>query len=106
MKDDNEDADAVLMANAEINVRSWLADFSDEYFEVWEEQESVGERWEKDWISNDTDDEYRTRPSNHANHVDDSMPNLVPNSPFETLSKSDTSESEAFKIFETDVYQV
>jgi hypothetical protein len=36
------------MANAKINVRSWLADFSDEEFEFWKEQESIGECWEKD----------------------------------------------------------
>ena len=56
--------------------------------------------------SGDTDEEYHTRPSNHANHVDDSMPDLVLNSPFETLSKSNTLELEASKIFETDVSQV
>ena len=106
VKDDDEDADAVWMVNAEINVRSWLADFGDEEFEFWEEQESVGESWEKNWISDDTDDEYHAGPSNHANHVDDSMPDLVPNSPFETLSESNTSESDASKIFETDVSQV
>jgi hypothetical protein len=71
-----------------------------------EEQESVEESWEKNWISDDTDDEYHTGPSNHANHVDNSMPDLVLNSPFETLSKSDTLESDASKIFETDVSQV
>ena len=38
---DDEDADAVWMANAEINVRSWLADFGDEEFKFWEEQESI-----------------------------------------------------------------
>ena len=36
---DDEDADVVWMANAEINVSSWLADFGDEEFEFWEEQE-------------------------------------------------------------------
>ena len=82
VKDYNEDADAVWMMNAEIDVRSWLADFGDEEFKFWEEQESVGGSWEKDWISNYTEDEYHARPSNHANHVDDSMPKLVPNSPF------------------------
>ena len=71
-----------------------------------EEQESVEESWEKNWISDDTDDEYHAGPSNHANHVDDSMPDLVLNSPFKTLSESDTLESEASKIFETDVSQV
>ena len=106
VKDDNEDADAVWMVNTEINVRSWLANFSDEEFKFWEEQESIGESWEKDWITNDTDDEYQAGPSNHANHVDDSMPDLIPNSPFEILSESDTSESDASKIFETDVFQV
>ena len=103
---DDEDADAVWMANAEINVRSWLADFGDEEFKFWEEQESIGKSWEKDWISDDTDDEYHAGPSNHANHVDDSMPNLVLNSPFKTSSELDTSKSDASKIFETDVFQV
>ena len=106
VKYDDEDADAVWMANAEINVRSWLADFSDKEFEFWEEQESIGASWEKDWINDDTDDEYCTGPSNHANHVDDSVPDLVPNSFFENLSESDTSESDTSKIFKTDVSQV
>ena len=83
-----------------------MADFGDEEFEFWEEQESIGESWEKDWISDDTDDEYHAGPSNHANHVDDSMPDLVPNSPFETLSESDTLESDTSKIFKSDVSQV
>ena len=52
---DDEDADAVWMANAEVGVRSWLADFGDEEFEHWEEYESAGESWEEDWVSDDTD---------------------------------------------------
>ena len=61
---DDEDTDAVWMVNAEVDVRSWLADFRDDEFEHWEEYESAGESWEKDWISDDTDyDEYCTRPS-------------------------------------------
>src|SRR5882762_1953369 len=100
---DNEDADAVWMANAEVNVISWLADFEDEEFEYWEEQESAGESWEKDWFSDDTDfDEYHAGPSNHANHVDDSMPNLMLDSPFKTPSETNTSKSEVSAIFETD----
>ena len=57
---DDEDADAVWMANAEINVRSWLANFGHEEFEFWEKQENARESWEKDWVSDDTDNEYRT----------------------------------------------
>ena len=38
------------MANAEINVRSWLADFDDDGFEYWEEQDSTEESWEKPWL--------------------------------------------------------
>ena len=61
-----EDANAVWMANAEVGVRSWLANFRDEEFEHWEEYESVGESWEEDWVSNDMEyDEYRAGPSSH-----------------------------------------
>jgi hypothetical protein len=97
--EDDEDADAVWMANAEVDVRSWLADFRDDKFEHWEEYESAGESWEKDWIIDATDyDEYCARPSNHANCVDDSIPDLTPISPYGTLSEV---ESEASRIFES-----
>ena len=86
MKDD-EDADAVWMVNAEVNVRSWLANFGDEEFEFWEKQESVRESWERDWVSDDTDDEYHTGPFNHANHVGDSMPGLIQKLPFRNFKR-------------------
>ena len=60
----------------------WLVDFRDEEFEHWEEYESEGESWEEDWISNNVDyDEYCAGPSNHTNHVGDSVPNLTLDSP-------------------------
>jgi hypothetical protein len=97
---DDEDADVMWMANAEVDVRSWLADFRDDEFEHWEEYESVGESWEKDWIIDAMDfDEYCAGPSNHANCVNDSIPNLTPVSPYEILSEV---ESEASSIFESD----
>ena len=82
VKDDDEDADAMWMVNAEVGVRLWLADFRDEEFEHWEEYKSVGESWEKDWVSDDMDyDEYCAGPSNHTNRVGDSVPNLTLDSP-------------------------
>jgi hypothetical protein len=97
---DDQDADAMWMAKAEVDVRSWLADFRDDKFENWEEYESAGESWEKDWINDATDFyEYCAGPSNHANRVNDSIPNLTPISPYKTLSKV---ESEASRIFESD----
>ena len=104
---DDEDVDAMWMVDAKMNVSSWLADFSDEQFEHWEESESAGER-EKDWISdNKDDDKYCAGPSYHANHVvGDSMLDLILNCTFKILIESDTSESKVFKIFETDVFKL
>ena len=96
----DEDADSMWLVNAEVDVRSWLADFKDDKFEHWEEQESAGESQQKDWISNNMDfDEYHARPSNHANCVSDSIPNLTQVSSYKTLSEV---ESEASRIFESD----
>ena len=100
VKDDDEDADAMWMVNAEVGVRLWLADFRDEEFEHWEEYESAGESWEEDWVSDDIEyDEYHTRPSSHTNRVGSSVPNLIPDSPYGTLSEA---ESEVSRIFESD----
>jgi hypothetical protein len=82
MKDD-EDADAVWRASAEENVRVWLADFRDDDFEQWDEQESAGEGWEDDLFSYETDT--------------DSLPDLItePNtatSMTDISSESDISE--------------
>jgi hypothetical protein len=47
-KSRDNDADTVWMANAEVNVRSWLTGFGDSEFKHWEEQDSARESWEKD----------------------------------------------------------
>ena len=41
------------MANAEENVRAWLAELNEDEFEVWDKQESAGESWEDDIFSSE-----------------------------------------------------
>ena len=52
---DDEDADAVWMASAEENVHAWLAEFDDDDFKKWEEQDSAGESWENNLFSHEMD---------------------------------------------------
>jgi len=76
---DDEDVDAVWMASAEENVRTWLAELEDGDFEMWDEQESAGESWEDDIFSSETDT--------------DSMPILI--SANTSLTSSDDLSSES-----------
>ena len=98
---DDEDADAMWMANAEVGVRLWLADFRDEEFEHWEEYESEGESWEEDWVSDNVDyDEYCAGPSHHTNHVGDSIPNSILDSPYGTLSEVELEASRILNLMD------
>jgi hypothetical protein len=100
MKDSGKDdeVDGVWMANAENNVRLWLAEFEEEEFEHWEEAESVGECWEEDWFSDDKGlagfNICPGEPSTRANLTSDSMPDLIPPWPDVALFPKALSESD------------
>jgi hypothetical protein len=79
VKNDEEDADVVWMVSTDENMKAWLAEFREDEYEIWDEQESAGESWEDDIFS--------------CEGKTNSMPNLVSvNSP---LTSFDDPSSES-----------